>query len=162
MMAVLRWLVAGGFATVVTLLLFATMTRLVDGSWILDSLIRVFPLQQTQLPPEDECAAIPPLGGAVTIEGVVGRYRDGVFQPLPEAHIVGRTALGVDAEVEVAENGIFRFATAFPNQLPPTCPPPETVEQRLRIRASGCEERVVPVTRAWIPHRVLLDCPARD
>lgn len=158
MMAALRWLVAGGLATAVTVLIFATMTRLVDGSWILDKIIRVFPLHQTQLTPEDECDAVPPLGGAVTIHGVVGSYRDGVFHPLPQARIVGRTALGAESEVEVDPNGVFRFATAFPNEAPSLCPPPETVDQQLRIQAPGCRERTVPVTRAWVPHRVLLDC----
>ena len=156
--AILRWLVAASLATLVTLVIFIAMTRMIDGTWLLDSLIRVFPLTQTEIPPGDECSPSPLLGPAISIEGVVGRYRDGDFDPLPAAEVVGHNALGKEVLVEVSEHGIFRFVTAFADESPSPCPRVPTRDQKLRIRADGCQERSVPVTRAWLPHRVLLEC----
>ena len=160
--ALLRWVVAGGLASIVTLALFATMTRLIDGRWILERLVRVFPLTTTELTQEDDCSGGLPLGGAIDVQGVVGFYDGAGFRPLPDAKIDGRNALGNDSPVEVNAGGVFRFVTAFPTGEPTSCdhPPPE--DQRLRIRAAGCTERTVPVTAAWVAHRVLLECEGRS
>jgi hypothetical protein len=163
MLTLLRWLVAGGLATVVTLALFVAMTHMIDGTAILESLIRVFPLIQIELPPPDEdCSDGPRLDNAVYIEGVLGHYASGTFRPLGDAEIFGLNALGNEQLVEVSETGVFRFVTAFPSQAPSPCPVAEVIPQRLRIRAEGCQERSIPVTPAWIPHRVLLQCPGRE
>ena len=165
MLSLLRWLVAGSLATVVTFALFIAMVRLVDGSSLLESLIWVFPLTQTELPASDDCADGPPLAAAVEIEGLVGHYEDGElgseFHPLRDAEIVARDRFGRESAVEVSLSGAFRFVTAFPSDEPSRCELPNTSSQRLLIRARGCRERNVPITASWIPHRVLLDCSER-
>jgi hypothetical protein len=210
--AVVRWLVAASAAAVVTLGVFATMTRLIDGTAILESIIRVFPLIQTELSREDACAAESRLGSAMTVDGVVGYREAGRFVPLPDATILGDAVIvgraialaaaaipgddtavaspgtsssgdgskvpevpdvsetsGVSEEstrtVEVSAEGVFRFVTAFASNAPSACgPAPDSApraNRELVIRAEGCTERRIPVTSAWIPHRVLLDCAAR-
>ncbi len=154
-----RWLVAATAATVITALLFGAMTRLADGRWLVDRLVRIFPLEQTVLPEEDDCSGQPLLDAAITIEGIVGtRSRDEGFQPLTRAEIVGHDALGASRSVQVEPGGIFRFVTAFASGAPSSCPAPSPKPQRLEIRATGCRARSVPVTPAWVPHRVLLEC----
>ncbi len=156
--AILRWLMAGSVATVVTLVIFIAMTKMIDGTELLEGLVRIFPLTQTEISPPDECPAVPLLGPAISIEGAVGRYRNGEFEPLAGAQVVGQNALGNAVDIEVSEQGIFRFVTAFADQAPTACPIVPTSDQNLQIRASGCKDRSVPITRAWLPHRVLLDC----
>jgi hypothetical protein len=153
----MRWVVAGSLSAVVTGLLFLVMTRMSDGSWILEKLIWVFPLTQTELGPDD-CPTAPPVTAAVDIEGVVGHYREGVFHPLPNAEITGRNSHDSGVTVEVSEDGIFHFVTGFASGEPTSCPFPPAAAQHLEFRAPGCSERSVPITPAWVPHRVLLKC----
>jgi hypothetical protein len=160
MSELLRWLGAGTVGVVVTFALFVAMTRLVDGPSILEGVMRIFPLILAPPTPEDECAAR--LASAVTIEGVVGEYRDGIFHPRSDAETSSDDALGGARKVDVAPDGSFRFVTAFPRDVPTDCPaveaPIQATTQRLLIRAPGCQDRSVPVTRAWLAHRVVLDC----
>jgi hypothetical protein len=164
--SLLRWAVAAAVATLVTLVLFTVMTRLIDGTWILEGLIRVFPLSTAQVTPEDECAIDEATARpAVSIAGEVGYYANGSFVPLPDARIQGDDGARPPHPVEVAADGAFRFVTAFPDETPSPCrydgekPPAET--QWLIVGAEGCSERRVPVTRAWVSHRVLIPCRDR-
>jgi len=160
--AVLRWLVAAALAASVTLVIFVAMTRMVDGAWILDRILRVFPLEQTAL--ADPCEAWETEAALVPIQGVVGYYGPDGFVPLHDAEIVGEHAPSDTQTVEVSPEGVFRFVTAFADERPPACATPAVpgaTGKRLRIRAPGCVPRDVPVNRSWIPHRVLLDCEAR-
>ncbi len=158
MIGLIRWLLYASLAMACTLLIFIGMTRMVDGSWIIDKLIWVFPLTLTQIEPADDCDGGPALGSAVRIEGIVGHYRGRGFEPLPNAEVLGYDARGDAIPIEVSERGAFTFATAFQRDEPSGCPTTPAAKQRLRIRARGCAERSVPVTRAWRPHRVLLEC----
>lgn len=160
---VLRFVVAGGVATVITLALFVTMTRLVDGSWILESIMRVFPLEQTTL--EDPCAAWESERELVPIQGIVGYYGSDGFVPLHDAEIIGEHAPSDGQIVDVSPEGVFRFVTAFEDELPPACTKPSVpgvTGKRLLIRAAGCQPREIRITQAWMPHRVLLDCESRS
>jgi len=159
------WLAAGGVGAAITACLFVLMAVLVDASDLVARMFRIFPLSQTEVSPNDSCA-IPSLRRAITIEGVVGRLRAGTLQPLPDAAILSDDPLSGRRTVEVSAEGSFRFVAGFPDDAPAPCgdterPAIDTV-QHLVIRAAGCTERTLPVTRAWVPHTILLDCPARE
>jgi len=157
-----RWGSAAVVGVTVTLVLFLIMTRLVTGSWILEAMIRVFPLVQT--PIVDPCDPGEARRTPISIDGVVGYYAGTEFVPLPDAAIVGEHRAAEGQPVPVSPEGIFRFATDFPEERPAECGEPEredTPSKRLIVRAPGCVGRIVPIVRAWVPHRVLLECDAR-
>lgn len=163
----LRWLVAGAIGAAVTLSLFVAMAAAIDGVDIAERLFRIFPLKQVAASATDECAA----GGApphlaVPIEGVVGRLRDDQLAPLSDVIAMGDNAITGATPVDVSSDGSFRFVAAFRDDAPSTCPESrpamEDAPQQLTFRAAGCVERIIPVTAAWVPHTVLLDCTDRD
>jgi hypothetical protein len=163
----IRWIVAGGVGAASALALFAAMAASIEGVDIVERLFRIFPLTQTVLPDTDECGADGTASHlAVPIEGVVGHLRDDGMAPLPDATVVGENAITGTMPVDVSSNGTFRFVAAFPNDEPSACRDAESVTegapQQLVVRAPGCAERIVPVTAAWVPHTVLLDCAGRD
>ena len=49
MIGLIRWLLYASLAMACTLLIFVAMTRMVDGSSILDTLFWVFPLTLTEI-----------------------------------------------------------------------------------------------------------------
>jgi len=164
----LRWGIAGSVAAATTLAIFIAMTRMSDGSEILASLVRFFPLTFATV--DVECDEEDLLASAVTIEGAVGYHGPDGFAPLPDVEILRENTSAGERTVEVSADGSFRFVTAFASDAPTSCPPqeegedafdPKTVQQ-LRLRAPGCVERRVPLTRAWQPHRVLLECSGRS
>jgi hypothetical protein len=159
----LRWSIAAAVAIGMTLAIFIAMTRMIDGSDILATIVRIFPLSFAS--PEDQGACEDELPNAVTIGGSVGYYGAEGFEPLIDAEIFREGARGGQQSVGVSADGVFRFVTAFASEAPTRCPrddgfDPNTAQQ-LRLRAPGCTERSVPVTRAWLPHRVLLECSER-
>lgn len=165
--AAIRWLVAGSVGLAVTLSLFVAMAASLNGVDIVGRLFRIFPLTQTAITSPDECAE----GGiashlAVAIEGVVGHLRGDQLTPLSDADLIGDNAITGETPVDVADDGSFRFIAAFPNDDPAACretkPLKAGATQRLIIRAPGCTERIIPVTAAWVPHAILLDCETRD
>ena len=138
--------------------LLTVMVSLVDGSAIVMRFFRVFPLTVAVPCPEGDCApAFPELPLATTIEGSVGYLAAGRIVPLEAAQIVAERPNGKSREVEVDSKGEFRFVTALPMDAPATRRP-GAVTTQLRIRAPGCNERRVPVTRAWTPRPILLAC----
>lgn len=159
----LRWLVAIPIAAVVAGALFVAMAALVDGSWLVERLIRVFPLREKTLTPEERCElATLRSAPAVTIEGTVGTRIDGHFVPLADAEVRGEGGIAAGGDVEVGADGRFRLATALPVDAPPECPQAATPTPQLVVGAPGCILRRVPVTPAWVPHRIVLSCPRRD
>jgi hypothetical protein len=165
----LRWGIAGSVATAMTLAIFIAMTRMIDGSAILATIVRIFPLTFASLEGDGECDEDDLLAGAVTIEGAVGYHGADGFAPLADAEILRENTSARERTVEVRADGSFRFVTAFASDAPTSCPPPRKEEdavdpktvQQLRLRAPGCVERRVPLTRAWQPHRLLLECRER-
>ena len=158
-----RWTLAAIIGVTVTAALFVTMTRLIDGSWIIDKMLRVFPLEQTAL--VDPCEVWEAEQTLVTIEGTVGYHGRKGFVALPDAEMVGKHGAAPPQRVEVGRSGGFRFVTPFDEQRPERCEEAgssEASSPRLLIQAPGCSARSVPVTRNWLPHRVLLDCKARS
>jgi len=165
--ATIRWLVAGGVGVTITIALFVVMAAALSGVDIVGRMFRIFPLTRTAVVGSDECAD----GGiaahlAVPIEGVVGYLRNDQVIPLFDADLIGDNAVTGETPVEVAKDGSFRFIAAFPNPDPAACRESEPLKdgaaQRLTVRARGCTERIVPVTAAWVPHAILLDCAVRD
>ncbi|MBW2274425.1 MAG: hypothetical protein JRG96_14230 [Deltaproteobacteria bacterium] len=159
----LRWLVAVCVASAVTVGLLFMMTGLVDPSSIVMHLVRLYPLTQAAPCPEEGCATPSPvLPVAVTIEGSVGYRAEGRIMPLGAAEIVAERPNGKNRKVEVDADGKFQFVTGWPIASP--SPPGSESRRRgsstpqLLIRAPGCTERRVPVTRAWIPRLILLSC----
>lgn len=167
--ALLRWVLAAALAAVVAGGLFLAMALLVNGSGLIEKLIRVFPLTAKQLTPEERCElASLPTSPAVTIEGTVGYLADGRFVPLDDAEVGGDPGVIAGRGVTVDADGHFRFATALPSgarteagDLPAACAGQSRETPHLVIRAPGCRERRVPLTEAWVPHRILLSCPER-
>ncbi len=160
---VVRWTIAAIVGSTVTAGLFAAMTRMIDGSWILDQMLRVFPLEQTGF--VDPCEVWAPEQTLVPIEGTVGYLGRAGFVALPEAQIIGEHGRAPRQRVEVSGAGEFRFVTPFEDRRPEKCAEPGSAEPpspRLLIQAPGCSARIVPVTRNWLRHRVLLDCGARS
>lgn len=158
----LRWLVAIPIAAAVAGVLFVAMASLVDGSWLVEHLIRVFPLHEKELTREERCElAALRSAPAVTIEGTVGTRVDGRFEPLGDAEVRGEGGIAVGGDVEVDAGGRFRLATALPVDTPPECPGAATATPQLVVGAPGCIMRRVPVTEAWVPHRIVLTCPRR-
>ncbi len=161
---VVRWTIAATVGAMVTAGLFVGMTRMIDGSWILDKMLRVFPLEQTE--PVDPCEVWGQEQTLVTIEGTVGYLGQTGFVALPDAEMIGEHGHAPRQRVEVSDTGGFRFVTPFEEQRPEKCAelgePQQPPSARLLIRAPGCKPRSVPVTRSWLPHRVLLDCEARS
>jgi hypothetical protein len=158
-----RWTIAVIIGVAVTAGLFVSMTRMIDGAWILDQMLRVFPLEQTEF--GDLCEVWEQEQTLVTIEGTVGYFGRAGFVALPEAQMIGEHGHAPPQRVEVSDTGGFRFVTAFEEQRPERCVErgsPEPPSPRLQIQAPGCSTRSVPVTRNWLPHRVLLDCEARS
>jgi hypothetical protein len=160
----LRWLVAGGVGALASLALFVGMGWLLDTSHLMDRLFRVFPLKQTVLDADEACGDTPLLR-AVTIEGVVGTLRAGRLQPLVDAEVRSDGPGSGTRPVEVSGDGGFRLVAAFPDDRPSPCDTgarsATAPVQHLIVRAPGCSERRVPITRAWVPHAVLLECPDR-
>lgn len=153
--ALLRWGIAGSAAAIVTVALFGAMIGAVDGEWILETLIRVFPLG-TQKVGEGDLPALRPDRDAVSveIEGTIGTLAGDRFVPLGDAEIVGAQASGDRRPIEVGPGGAFRLEAIFPDANATRA----SVTQ-LVIRSPGCRERRVPVTRAWrYPRRITLDC----
>lgn len=157
----LRWLVALAVGGATTLGLFALMAGVVDATWIVQRMFRIFPLTQTPFASDEDCSERA-LWRAVAIEGVVGTLRGGALRPLPGMRAEGHDPVSGTVAVDVAADGSFRFAAAFADEAPSACagaatrtsgPPP-----RLVFRAPHCKERVVPVTAAWVPHAIVLDC----
>ena len=160
---VVRWTIAATIGATVTAGLFVAMTRLIDGSWIIDKMLRVFPLEQTEQ--VDPCEVWKAEQVLVTIEGTVGYLGRTGFVALPDAEMVGKHRYAPSQRVEVTGTGGFRFVTPFEEQRPQSCSEPgrpPAPSPRLLIQARGCSTRSVPVTRNWLPHRVLLDCEARS
>ena len=159
---VVRWALAVSMGTAITIALFLMMTRLVDGSWILERLVRVVPLTTTAS--VDPCEVWETQQTLVPIDGIVGYQSPDGFVPLVDAEIVGEHRAAHGQRVDVSPEGGFRFVTGFSNERPPACSEPTAggaVIKRLIIRAPGCVSREVPVVRSWIPHRVLLECDSR-
>jgi len=157
-----RWSLAATVGASVTVVLFVAMTRLIDGSWILDRVLRVFPLEQSEA--VDPCEAWQAESILVTIEGTVGYLGPKGFVALPDARMMGEHAEAPPQHVEVSTTGSFRFVTPFEAPRPERCGESAShagSSPRLLIQAPGCVARSVPVTRNWLPHRVLLDCEAR-
>ena len=145
-------------------MLFVGMTRMIDGSWILDQMLRVFPLQRAAV--ADLCEEWEhQQAGLLTIEGTVGYLGRAGFVALPEAQMMGEYADAPPERVEVSDAGEFRFAMPFEGPRPERCADRGSSERQspgLRIQAPGCSTRRVPVTPDWVPHRVLLDCEAQS
>lgn len=161
--APVRWGLAASIGASVTVLLFVGMTRVIDGSWILDKVLRVFPLELTEA--VDPCEEWQAESTLVTIEGTVGYLGPAGFVALPDARMMGEHVHAPPQRVEVSAGGTFRFVTPFEGQRPERCgetPSRTGASPRLLIQAPGCAARSVPVTRNWLPHRVLLDCEARS
>lgn len=151
----LRWAVAVVLAALVTTALIGAVMHAVDGRWILEKLIRVLPLSSEPVR-EGDLPALRANPDAVTLgfEGTVGTLAEDRFVALESAEIVGAQANGEERRIEVEAGGKFRFEATFPD---PNAVTPET--KRLLIRSPGCEQRRVPVTRAWLrPRRILLEC----
>ena len=160
---VVRWALAATLGTIVTAGLFVTMIQLIDGSWILERMMRIFPLEQTEF--VDPCEVWKAEQILVSIEGTVGYLGRTGFVALPDAKMVGEHRYAPPQRVEVSGAGGFRFLTPFEEQRPQSCSEPgrpPAPSPRLLIQAPGCSARSVPVTRNWLPHRVLLDCEARS
>jgi len=162
--AALRWLMAACVGSVASLSIFVLMTRVVDASGLVDRLFRVFPLIRTELDPDEACGDASLLR-AVSVDGVVGTLRDGRVEPLADAVVVSEDARSGPRPVDVSAEGRFRVVAAFPDDRPSACPPGERAAAgaalHLVVNAPGCSERRVPVTQAWVPHSVLLECPDR-
>ena len=161
--APVRWSLAATVGVGVTIVLFVGMTRLIDGSWILDKVLWVFPLEQTEA--VDPCEVWQAEQTLVTIEGTVGTLGPTGFVALPDARMMGEHVQSPPQHVEVSAAGTFRFVTPFEGQRPESCG--DTASRtgpspRILIQAPGCTARSVPVTRNWLPHRVLLDCEPRS
>jgi hypothetical protein len=156
-----RLVAAAGVGVLTTALIFVVMALLIDPTALVDRMFRIFPLIQTELAADEACED-GPLLRAVTIEGVVGHIRDGVLRPLRDVEVVGGERESEAVPVDVSADGSFRFATAFPDAAPSPCDgrqrAPVAVAQQLFFRAPGCAERRVPITRAWVPHAIVLDC----
>ena len=86
---VVRWTIATIIGATVTAGLFVSMTRMIDGSWILDLMIRVFPLEQTEF--VDPCEVWEQEQTLVTIEGTVG-YLGRAVKPAGDA----KSGCGID------------------------------------------------------------------
>ena len=160
-----RWLVAGAVGVAITSCVFVAMSLVTEGTSILEQMFRIFPLTRGEVSTTDECArADSVLGDAITIEGTVGTKSGDGFRPLAGAEVIGSNAISDAIAVEVSGEGRFRFVTSFRSEAPSPCgervAPSGGERQRLVFRAPGCAERRVPVTRAWVPHRVVLDCAA--
>lgn len=141
-------------AGIVTFALFGMMVGLVDGRWILDTLIRVFPLYQEPVGEHDLPALRPEPMVFLTLEGTVGTLAGGGFVPLEDAEILRIGASISDQAIEVDPGGSFRFEASFPGDLSG-----EALATQLVIRRPGCSERRVPVTRAWlVSRRIVLHC----
>ncbi len=161
--ALVRWVVSAAVAGTVTTAIFLAMTRLVSGEWLLAGLLRIFPLGTSA--PAVDCLELVGRSAPVKIEGELVALEEGRFVPIadgtifagrgPEAAPLGRT----DAK------GAFEIVLAFPLEAPASCR--ERVEaapvrsRTITLRAPGCVERRVPVTPAWVPHQVVLDCGER-
>jgi len=163
----LRWLAAGGVGIVTSIAIFVAMAAAVDSVDVVDRMFRIFPLTQTTLSEGDECAAGNVASHrAVPIEGVIGYWRGDDWVPLADADVEGENAVTGSAHVDVARDGAFRFIAAFPDEAAAACggvePAPTEAPQRLTVRAKGCADRRVPVTDAWVPHAVALECPDRE
>lgn len=162
----LRWVVAVPIAVFVVGSLFFVMASLVDGTWLVEALMRVFPLKERELTPEERCEMERLQGApAITIEGNVGYLDKRSFVPLPDAEIRGEQGLAAIRDVEVDAEGRFRLVTALPFVPSPECadqtPGRTAAAPRLFFQAPGCRERRVPVTAAWVPRRIVLVCPDR-
>ena len=160
----LRWLLAVCIGVLTTASIFAVMALSLDATAIVERMFRYFPLTQTELSTTDECRTDDSdLPAPVLIEGVVGRLDAGAFRPLPDTEVVGDDAVSRAVAVELSDAGEFRFATTFPSDAPSPCggdePATGAETQLLVFRAPGCTERRVPVTRAWVSHRIVLECP---
>ena len=160
---VARWTLAATIGTTVTAGLFVGMTRMIDGTWILEQMIRVFPLKRIEL--VEPCEVWGQEQILVTIEGTVGYLGSAGFVALPEAQVIGEHGHTPPQRIDVSDAGEFRFVASFEQQRPEQCQErgsPEPRSPRLMIEAAGCSKRSVPVTSGWLPHRVLLDCDARS
>lgn len=159
---VLRWAVAVPVAAVISVGLLLLMSRLIDGSWILEALTRVFPLEEKVLTPEERCELETlRTAPAVTIEGTVGTLAGDRFVPLEAAEIHGEGGIVAERGVAVDAGGRFRFVTALPGPVPPECGPEQRANPQLVVDAPGCEPRRVPVTNAWVSRRIVLSCGER-
>jgi hypothetical protein len=161
----IRWLVTGAIGVLTTLSIFAAMAFSLDATDLVGRLFRLFPLTQTELATTDECRTdASHLPAPVLIEGVVGHLSGGAFRPLGDAAALGDDSVTRAVAVEISAGGAFRFATTFPSDAPSPCGPGRPTggeSQVLTFQAPGCIERRVPVTRAWVPHSIVLACPER-
>lgn len=160
--AAVRWTLAAIVGVTVTAMLFVGMTRMIDGAWILERVLRVFPLEQSE--PLDPCEIWQAEQTLVAIEGAIGYAGRAGFVALPDARIVGKHGHAPPQQVDVSGAGSFRFLTPFEEQRPESCAEPGSAAAplpRLLVQAPGCLTRSVPISRNWLPHRVLLDCEAR-
>ena len=163
----IRWLVMGCIGALTTLSIFAAMALSIDATEILQRMFRLFPLIQTELSTTEECQGEGShLPAPVLIEGIVGHLNDGAFRPLPDTEVTGDDSVSRSVVLEISNEGGFRFATTFPSEAPSPCSLDERSTggetQLLIFQALGCRERRVPVTRAWVPHRIVLECPSRQ
>ena len=78
----LRWGISGSVAIAMTLAIFVAMTRMVDGSAILETIVRIFPLSFANLEGEGACTDEDGFSIAFTVEGAVGYYGADGFSPL--------------------------------------------------------------------------------
>lgn len=162
----IRWIFAVCIGVFTTLSIFGAMALSIDATAIVERMFRYFPLIPAEISTTDECQTDDADGPApVLIEGVVGHLDDGAFRPLPDSEVTGDDSVSRTVVLELSHEGEFRFATSFPSDAPSPCGRDESStggeSQLLIFRAPGCSERRVPVTRAWVPHRVVLECPSR-
>ena len=159
----LRWMIAASVGTTVTAVLFLAMAGMLDGSWVLEAVLRAFPTEQSEL--VDPCEVAEAVHTPEIIEGTVGYLGAAGFVALSDAAIIGEQGHASPQRVAVSDSGAFRFVARFEEPRPESCPEPAGAERsspRLLIRAPGCTLRRVSVTRGWTPHRVLLQCEARS
>ncbi len=164
--AVIRWVVSASVAGSVTALLFLTMTRLVSGEWLYQGLLRIFPLDQGA--PGKECLEIVGEGATVTIEGELGYYDAGRFVSIADGELFEMTGGEATLLGRTSDSGGFEVELRFAADTPASCrdpaaprPRPADRSRTISLRAPGCAERRVPITPAWVPHRVILDCAER-
>ncbi len=150
-----RWIVAALGAAAITVFLFGGMVGLVDGRWILEKVIRVFPLEEQSVREDDLLARPDPRKGiTLRFEGTVGHLVRDRFVPLEDAEILGTRPDEEPRRIAVEPGGHFRFEASFPEDR--ISAPSAT---QLLVRSPGCRDRRVPVTRAWMqPRRIALDC----
>lgn len=162
MPAWLRWLISALMGVGVSFLMVVfVMSTFRDTSGFI-TVLKAIPTAFTPTA-EGDCEALLESGAdPVRIGGTVGTRRAGVFQPLPGVEIVERSKRGEELLGRSGPHGVFEVEARFRWDQLVHCgkPAPRSNEgsKSVIFRAPGCTPRNVPVTRNWIPHRVLLEC----